>query len=189
MPAGGNMWVGRTRSASCAPPMRLDSRTWCRCGTAACCDRLGRSTAGRRVNHDRHRGETDPHDRHHRVARRNRVGKIRRRLSIERHRFRCVAGPRGRTSLRSFGVSLGDRPRLLEAIAARSGSAAETPAPRPRRGSAGRAHAGASAGRAGVGAVGGTAAADRPVRRSRRLNGPVASARRGRSARRAAGIP
>jgi hypothetical protein len=38
MPLGGGMRSGRTRSASFAPPMRLDSRIWCRCATGACCN-------------------------------------------------------------------------------------------------------------------------------------------------------
>jgi hypothetical protein len=90
----------------------------------------------------------------------------------------------GADELKELGVSLGDRQRLLKAIVARSGPAAESPASSAPGAAAPAAAAPAPAPvRTGAGAVGGTAAADGPVRRSGRLYRALASARRGRSAR------
>jgi hypothetical protein len=58
----------------------------------------------------------------------NRTGKIRRRLRSNDIDF-DVLHALGQDELKELGVSLGDRQRLLKAIAARAGAAAEIPAP------------------------------------------------------------
>src|SRR5262245_4273191 len=78
----------------------------------------------------------------------------------------------GQDELKELGVSLGDRQRLLKAIAERSGTAAEIPNPSAPATLAPVAPAPAEPARAGV--VGGAATADSPVRRSRGLYCPVA---------------
>jgi class 3 adenylate cyclase len=74
------------------------------------------------------REDIDWHVRHRRVARRNRAGEIRRGFRSNDIDF-DVLPALGPDELKELGVSLGDRQRLLKAIAARSGPAAETPAP------------------------------------------------------------